>query len=335
MPSLGTVINFIFPFLGSSESEKEEAASATEDVSATPSDDVFTRSVDNIRRIANGILVTFGAIAGILIAGTQLSSIGQFEWSDTRLYFAIFAFTIALLGVGLCLRFVISVEAAGETTLSDLAEKEATSLKKDGSIKATSTKDPDIRFVHSNPEMLLGYKSITALQKDYRDAIEQQHIAFLAENKKAEQAANDIAYQLNAHTIQPLLSAVRYHRVKRTFDKGKDRILIVAPMIAVAIAVFVWAANPEDPPSSPDPFQLPVEAVVFQTDTDELERINTILGSDCPDLTTKVGVNVILLSSLEGKGRVVTVPPDDAEGCQPKTFTVNMDTVQPAVTQTP
>lgn len=194
--------------------------------------DSFAKSVDAMRATSRWTLAAFAAVGTVLVAGSQLSSIGRFEGDDRRLWVAIFALSLVLGIAGLAVWFVIAVETAGETSLADLVRQDA------------RPSSADAVFLRDNPALLGGFPSVKALDEAYRVAISRRYEAIATGSQEDIDAAQQWVMFLGDVVIFPLLSATRYHRVRCTFDRWAKPIVVAAIVAGIAVGAFAWAANP-------------------------------------------------------------------------------------------
>lgn len=192
----------------------------------------FDRSVEAMRATSRWTLAAFAAVGTVLVAGSQLSTIGRFEVNEPRLWVAVAALAVVLGIAGLAVWFVIAVETAGETSLSDLAWEEE------------HQSSADAKFLRANAALLGGFPSARALDAAYRAAIQARYDAIVAGSQDDIDAAQRWVMYLGDVVIFPLLSALRYHRVRCTFDRWAGRIVILGVIAGLAVGAFTWAANP-------------------------------------------------------------------------------------------
>ena len=297
---------------------QEDRAPAAEEPAAEAAapEDPFEQAVDHLRATAKWTLLTFAAVGAILVAGSQLSSIGRFGHGDWRLYVAVGAVAVALGGVGLAIWFVIAVETSGHVTLKDLVENEARS----GSA--------DKAFLDANRALLAGYDSAQTLGDTYQNYIDARFRAI----REGDQATLERAQAWVAHEhriIEQLLAAARYDRVRRTFQRWVWRIVATSVLTGLAVGTFAWAANEPEPSAGPARLRAPERAVVLPTG-EETERLTQILGQACATLP----IPVIVLSRTDDRADVVGDPPAELDDrCPPKRFTVDAKHLQPPPTK--
>ena len=295
-----------------------EDKTSQKDEDSKAGDDVFAESVDHMRTVSRWILTAFAAVAAILVAGSQLSSLGEFDSGNGRLWFAVTMITVALTGTGLIIAFVVSVESSGEVTLGGLVEQES------------NKKSEVARFLAANPSIKAGYPTIAKLKKDYEEAISVQYDAVQKmDGKKVSAATAKVTYLGNL--VSFILPVMRYHKVKTTFDSWRWRVIAIALASGIAVGGFAWAANPADPPSSPDELVTPVQASLVLTSADDLDRVTGIVGPSCPAPLAGVEYSVVVLSASDDDREVMTSFNPQTPQCHPKRFTVDAGLVQPLV----
>jgi hypothetical protein len=205
---------------------------ANQDVSS----DKFASGVDRIRETSKWIIVVFAAVAGVLTAGTQLSSIGQLEWGDERLNLAIGAAALGLLFVGVAVGSVVSVLTSGYTTLESLVKEETNQSQK-------SKKSGNVKFVEDNKLLkLTNFRNIEELRDEYYGSIEQRY----KETDKAKIKELDAKIKYLGQLIEQILAAVKYDAVRRRFKLAMVVLFISGFVAAGAIGTFAWASNPPE-----------------------------------------------------------------------------------------
>lgn len=196
--------------------------------------DRFTQGVDRLRETAKWLVAVFAAIGGTMLAGTQLSSIGQFEWGDPRLNTALLAGTVALVAVGTVIWFAVRVLTGGPVSIRGLVKDEA-----------KSRKTSDIKFIQDNPQLLVTYGTVKDLHDAYYRLVGERDQAVQDKRWDEAREKEDRVKYLGGIMSQ-LLYAVRYDRVYRRFQWAVRVMFICGFLAAAGIVIFVWAANPED-----------------------------------------------------------------------------------------
>jgi hypothetical protein len=264
---------------------------------SSPGQDDFEKSVDQMRATGKWILVAFAAVGTALAAGSQLSSIGRLDLANwPHLLLAVIAVVVVLGAIGVAIWLVVRVESAGEVSLGSLDAR-------------------DIEFVQNNPPLLAGYPSVDRLRRDYYYFVKQLYEKSHERNPEAlTQAGGWVAYL--SPIVAQLLSAVRYNRVKRTFDQSVPIVFGTSLAAGLAIAVFAWAANPTASTTAEAPlFRTPTEAYVRLT-TQAKSQLSDSIGGSC----VKQPIPVVVLSMTSSMSDVVSLPTDK---CQVFRFTVS------------
>ena len=223
----------------------------------------FQASGDRMRETAKWLAAIFGAIAGVLIAGTQLSSMGSLPVGP-RLYAAIAGASLALVGILVVIWFLLDIMLPSQVALDEIQQAEASNKWRDKKKKHLAT------FLESNKSTLVPYASLGALLQTYTtdlnakqkaldeyysslsekrdeddEEVKKKEIAAKAATVRASQADRKVGY------VAKLLSV---EQLRRRFGTGqKVAALLGASVVAVGIGVFAWAANPAKDDSSDGP----------------------------------------------------------------------------------
>ncbi|MDQ3695762.1 MAG: hypothetical protein M3464_19405 [Chloroflexota bacterium] len=274
--------------------------------------DRFSASVDHIRSVSKWTLAAYAAVGGILVAGSQLSSLGAFELEDPRLWVAIGAIVLALGSVAYAVYVVLSVELAGAVTLQMRARDEE---------KISHPNDAVHPLCVENPALLAGYRNVRALRADYLNFITLSYDATRLGNdpKSAERYAKWVDYL--GKVVDRLLRAARYDAVDKSFSPSqRGQLMSVSLVAAFAVGLFAWAANPKELPKAPAPFLMPVEANLVLSSGRQEELVELLGGESC------VGnqVDIVVLSITEGNADVITLPRQD---CEVKRLTVDQEEI--------
>lgn len=261
----------------------------------------FLSGVDRIQTNAKWLLAVFAAVAGVLMAGIQLSSLGKLAFGE-RLYIALGAAAIALALIGAIIAFVVYVIAPRYMTLESLITLAA---KRTWSGKE-GTERKEFKFIAE--AQLLGSRYLDL--KDLKAAYEK------AGNAKEIQATYD--------HIRVVLAGVLYERVRLAFIRSAKAMLVCATGAAISIGVFAWSANP---PTSPSEFSPPVEAYVSLSPAGQQE-LAASAGAAC----VQVPIKVIVLSN---DGQVADVLVEPTTNCKLTRFSVGKSPLAVDGTLTP
>lgn len=208
----------------------------------------------------------------MLVAGTQLSSIGSLEPASGRLWMAVAGFAFALAGVAGVILAASSVLTPTHTNLAVLVHRS----KRDEDLDEL---DKVVKFIEDNPDFFYCYaKDLDGLQRAYAKAMEQQHAAFEAywqvaavtlaaplrqdgppppgtlRLKLAEQAAEVAKEQFDAieQVVTNIVRLAHHDRIRRRYYRSRPWLACFALVTAAGLAVLTWAANPAQPEQEPD-----------------------------------------------------------------------------------
>jgi hypothetical protein len=208
-----------------------------EDSSSGGIGQVLTKAADRLRETTKWLIAAFAAIGGVLIAGSQLSSIGSLAPGDwLRFVIAAAGLLLALAGVAFAIDAAVGVFAAGSVSLGGLA---------------TRPPDDGVRQRIDGDRVLLGGRDgLGELVADYEAAVAQRtdaYEAYLADESKLGHAktthANAAAV---AQTVQDALAVASYEDVVRSFKNARSRLFAGAIVAALGVLAFAAAANPPD-----------------------------------------------------------------------------------------
>jgi hypothetical protein len=213
----------------------------------------FGAAATESRDAAKWLLAGFGAIAAVLVAGTQLSSIGSLD-DPARILVAVLALAIGLTAVALAAAVTALLLLPGFTTLSDIATQEA-----------RGRRPWDIGYVgdvlDENPEIAEGYATQVSgengLLRKYRTGLDKRAEAYReyltayasgdATRKAAKQRkfneADAIAMELG-RVAKTVTTVASYRRLNRNGRGWTAAVTVLALVTGIAVAAFAWAANP-------------------------------------------------------------------------------------------
>jgi hypothetical protein len=189
-------------------------------------------SSELIRSAARWLVGALGAIGAVLIAGSQLSSIGSLPGSSYRLWLAVAGLAIGLGAVLYAIWRVVELLLPERAMLAELAEDWERSGVQPGArlTGRQRRKYPWIDSLARNPESFGGtYKSVPELKAAY---------------DKAEPADEDLPELVTI--IDEITELAQYEKQKDRFNRLRWHIAAAMVVSAVGITVFAWAANPSD-----------------------------------------------------------------------------------------
>jgi hypothetical protein len=269
-------------------------------------------SSDRIRETAKWIVATFGAVAGAVIVGLELSDIGKLEGSD-RTIAAIAAFgslAVVVVIVGLA----STILARPRVPLNELSSK------------GTSRKYKRLREQLNRNTSLYGkYGSVAGLVdrveaewgkqlRSWEELNSSDDPAVQARAKKEHEETAKLMPNLNVLNRR-LMAVARAEDIRLTFERLRYWIFGLALVVALGGAVFAYVDSAPDPEETPALSQRPVAAELSLTAAGK-EKVGTALGDGCP--LERVPVQV--LSSSEDGWKVVSVA---AEGCKTALLTIS------------
>jgi hypothetical protein len=231
-------------------------------------------AADRIRETAKWLTVSLAALGGVLIAGSQLSDIGELQPSSSRFFIAVLGGGIAAAGAVTILAFAIWVATTPAVSLKKLAADPPAGLGD----------------TLSDPRFLDGRNSITELDNAYTAALNKRNAAFATlrqqdndANRMAASAADAEVVSLS-NTVSSLLEVVTYMRLAYRWRRAGAALLACGLLAAAGIGAFSWASHPPDKvkASMASPAVLTAPEAVTVTLTGRGEKVlRNALGSQC------------------------------------------------------
>lgn len=177
---------------------------------STSSSDGLQEGIARLRDLAKYLIAAFAAVGGILVAGSQLASLGKLSLDDDRDRFlaAIGGLGLALVMVGIVLVLAVRVLRPVEVDVEKLL---------------------DARPGPKDDPLPAGASSLRALVEASRDE----------ENDEADR-------QAYAALVQQAIDLKAYRVVQSRFTAALVGLLAAALLGAIGITVFAYAANPPD-----------------------------------------------------------------------------------------
>jgi len=260
--------------------------------------DTYSQAIEHLRSTSKWILTVFAAIAGVLVAGLQLSNLSKVEPDYLAISAGAFLFALAAV-----LRVVwMTVQVLGTGTVTER------------SLEEIATKSTDIPL--NNSILLGGYDTV----KDFLNNYKSVAFRYLEAEKKNDRVTigelKDSITKLNYY-LDRLLLAAKYAMVLKSFREAIKWLFGCAVVAAIAIGVFAWATGQKNTP----PFLIyqapPSDASLTLTSLGK-KMLRGSLGQHCVE---QAKIPVILLSVQDGKIEVVTTPGE----CKVAKFTVGID----------
>jgi hypothetical protein len=280
-------------------------------------------SSEKIRETAQWLIATFGAVAGAVIVGLELSDIGKLKGFDRTLAaIAAFGALAAVIGV---IAQASRVLARPRVPLSELSST------------AASRRYRRLRAqLNRNRGLYGGYGSVGGLVDRVEAEWNKQLKSWDEMNSSDDPEVRAKAQRENEETqkVMPelnklnrrLMAVARAEDIRITFEYVRYWIIGLAVVVALGAAVFAYVDSAPDPEETPAVSQKPVAAQLTLTASGR-EKVSITLGSDCP--LARVPVQV--LASSEDGWEVVSVA---AEGCKTALLTIGREDgeVQPVET---
>jgi len=288
-----------------------------------------TAAIEYLRGNVKWTLVAFGAIGTTLLAGSQLSNLGKFQYSDPRLIVALLCAVVALGAAAIAIYSALKVAYTGYTEFYHLDAE-------------------DVAYIEQNPALLEGFGSVQGLREAYEAAVQQRHLHLTTEDKDSELIQSDqIWFDYLDELIDHVVSYTRYNRIRRAADKSRLQMTFASVIAAVALVGFAWAANPGA--DQPTVLHSPASRAKLALSGAGRSTLTPVLGAKCVALAK---IDVVLLSASASGSEVVTVGGPDcpvarftitaglgslasdtgaAQGAPPPTATAGSESVKPII----
>lgn len=245
-------------------------------------------AADRIRETAKWLTVSFAALGAIMVAGSQLSSIGALEVGSDRFSAAVTGGIVATLGALTILLAVAWTATNPAITLQSLAQKPPKGAED----------------VVSDRSLLEGYDNAEQVEDDYSTALNERKIAFAAHYADPEVVHLKTAAELadaravHIHAIGSNLVAVAsYSALSHRWRVTVRWIVLGALLSAFGLGVFAWAANPPEEAkastAAANVLATPTPQVVKLTATG-IKALQEKLGDNCK---TAENINVLVLAN--------------------------------------
>jgi hypothetical protein len=284
----------------------------------------FQPGSDRLRKTAAWLAGALGAVASIMLAGSQLSSIGSLSATHDlwRLIAAILSALLAVGAVGYAIYQLTSIQMPGEGTLGQIRKAAADPRSR---LAVLAADDSGLRAGRESLSVLLDdYERLRQTERQAEDAVLKattaaQKAQSEAEHRKAALAvAAASADQQDADAridnLRPYMVTLAqlssYLEVRQNFDEGRRRILFAALAAAGLLVCFAWAANPSKPetPAASTMPQNPSAGRLVLTSTGVTE-LSSELSRSCAAAAGKpAGIPVIALAARGATFDVVVIP---------------------------
>jgi hypothetical protein len=244
-------------------------------------------AINRYREVAKWLVAVFSGIAGLLLAGTSLTSLGSLDLPDDlgRLLAAIAGLALALGMTVLLIARALSVLRPVEMALDDVLD------------------DPELRAALDRRPLALplGAATVEEVRDELQDALDNPLLS---------------AYEKEQYrdVVGPLVARAAYLRARSTFERAWRDMAWAAAVAAIGVIVFVYAANPpsENAPEAAEPPVVPPKPVLVELSLTPAgrEALRTVLGRSC---TTR-RPRALAIGGRREAPLVVTLP---ERNCQP------------------
>jgi hypothetical protein len=265
--------------------------------------DPITRAADRLRDSAKWLIATFGAVGAVVFAGVSISNINKIDahHDAIRLYVAIVAAAVAIVGVTLALARAVYLAGASTTSLKDLTRP----LKIwDGALKdarAEVLAEPAARFWGT----LERFK--TAYDDSWRTYLSEVNAIAVDTHPKPDTAGIARAYDALS-TLESvatrLLNTASILRLQRSFQRSRWLLTMYLAVAALGAVTFAWASNPRE--STAIKLLHPPARAVLTLDGATQAVVAAQNGRTCS--ADHLEVFVLQPATSAGKVEVATVP---------------------------
>jgi hypothetical protein len=216
----------------------------------------YTAQLEVLRSTAKWLTAAFAGVGGILVAGLQLTGIGDLPVSSWRLYVALGTAGVALTSVGFMIRMTSTVLTHEWLTLASFSDEYIGALSTPGKDHRKQQHIAKIRdeLNHSRHE-LYGYAApdIEQLHRSLREADEEIWRTQPASENHAEATRRAAMIRRAAREA---VQYANYHYTLDLFRAMRAKIAIAALVVAVSAGTFAYATNP---PKKDEPVKVRVE----------------------------------------------------------------------------
>jgi hypothetical protein len=314
----------------SSVTMAEPSSDATADALSTQA----SASIKSIRDVAKWLITAFAAVAGVMIAGSQLSDIGALD-VGYRLLLAALGGVAALSGVAWAIWSLTEVMLPEETTIQTVLAEAANSRSALANRLAIGS------------ELLVGFPSAVVLNTKYqaerhRQADAQQRVDATPDDQIALQeleSATGEAEELAA-ALSRLATLTAYYRQREEFKNRRKWLYVAGLLTALGIGVFAWAANPPDEqtgqaPVTPTPALAAPARVRVTLNPFGRETLAPLLGAACADQAAAGGVDAYAIGATASDVDIMIVPTARCDRAVRFTLALTQGVATPAEIVTP
>jgi hypothetical protein len=250
-------------------------------------------AIDRYRDLAKYLIGILAAVGALMVAGTQLSSIGELSWKDDapRLLAAFGGLALALAAVIWVVWRALDVLRPIDLSLAEIDRR------------------PKLRkSIENEPSLLGGAKRVSVLATMVRDS----PLTSAQQRKQWREVATRVR------------NRAAFLEMQRRFDRAWREMIGAAVIAAAGIGVLAWAANPSEAPSpepgpvaAPAPVVAPVPTPVLISLTDGgRAALREAVGPRCPE-----PIAGLAIGGSQARPVVVTTAVDPR--CKPAQFVLS------------
>lgn len=261
-------------------------------------------AIDRLRETAKWLIVSFAAVGGVVVAGSQLSDLGTLDTGTGRFWIALLGALVALGGVTAAIGFIGQVLVDPPVGMRSLTA-EGGEL---AGIRAELEKDvalvPDGDLIKLKDDYVAARRRQRAAYQAYVDAPSK-------DSQTKAQIVNGEAV-VRATEVERVLEVAQLMSLQRRFDAGRLRTLIATGVAATGLIAFAAASNPGASVEAPTAIVIPSSATAKLTDAG-LALYRQHAGHRCKTRRPQV----VVLGVTAAGSDVVTVP---SSHCGPVRF---------------
>jgi hypothetical protein len=278
----------------------------TDEKSAAPPgrSEQYISAAERTRTAAQWLIGAFAAVGAAMLAGLQLTGLGELEGSD--LAFAVVAVVAGIVGVALAIFACARVLTPAQATVADLS---------DSGLVSSLTGDPLLSGLVNSPAELAS--SLTDARNDYNAA----WAATDAGKPGSAANKNALAAQDRLFAISGVVNAVLHYAVWRKVNDAFSLAKVLTGIGSVmALAGMLGYAYLTSRPESFSPGAAdarPATPVTITFDGDRQKAMSSVLGSECD-----LGAVSALLLSTDSETSELDLVSLKTAACKPAHFTL-------------
>jgi MFS family permease len=187
--------------------------------------DAIDKASDGVRSVAKWVVGGVVGIAGAVISGASLTSLGSLDWG-WRLQLAIIAAAIGFCFLGYLMWFALYVITPRSYSMEDIAN-------------GTDITPRRLRIIEKRVKGLLP-NGVSAIAEFTKTGIKLAN-----EVSKGGAASTVVTKAEDYERRMPFVrTSIIYEHLLRLFWDLRLRLFIVTPLLALSFGVFAWSANP-------------------------------------------------------------------------------------------